>query len=111
MSSSCPPNLDAGTWPGIFGSMTAVDRTMSEDAEKKPPTKPRWRRWAREAAITAAFVGVLLSAKSTLADHYRVPSGSMLPTIEIGDRIIVNKAAYGLRVPFTHEAITEFTGP
>jgi len=75
------------------------------------PTKPRWRRWLRELTITAAFALFLLSARSSIADHYYVPSGSMLPTVEIGDRVVVNKTAYGLRVPFTHYSITEFAGP
>jgi signal peptidase I len=75
------------------------------------PQKPRWRRWLREITITAAFTLVLLSARSSVADHYYVPSGSMLPTVEIGDRIFVNKTAYGLRVPFTRHSITEFAGP
>jgi signal peptidase I len=59
----------------------------------------------------AAFVVVLLAARSSLANHYHVPTGSMLPTIEIGDRIVVNKAAYGLRVPFTSTYATRFAGP
>jgi signal peptidase I len=72
---------------------------------------PPKRRWLREIATTAAFALVLFAAKSSIADHYVVPSGSMLPTVEIGDRIIVNKAAYGVRVPFTHVAIAELSGP
>ncbi len=43
----------------------------------------------------------MLLARGSLADHYRVPSGSMLPTVEVGDRVLVAKAAYGLRVPLT----------
>lgn len=54
---------------------------------------------------------VLLSARSSLADHYRVPTGSMQPTVEIDDRILVSKAAYGLRVPFTSTFVTHFEGP
>ena len=61
--------------------------------------------------MTSAVAFVLLSARSTLADHYRVPTGSMLPTVEISDRIVVNKAAYGLRVPFTDDYATHFEGP
>ena len=54
---------------------------------------------------------MFLSARSSLADHYQVPTGSMMPTVEIGDRIAVNKAAYGLRVPFTNTYFTEFSAP
>lgn len=47
------------------------------------------------------LVVLLFSFRSSLADWYHVPSGSMEPTIQVGDRVIVNKAAYTLEVPFT----------
>ncbi|WP_105265010.1 signal peptidase I [Pseudoalteromonas sp. T1lg76] len=47
------------------------------------------------------FLACLFTMRSSFADWYRVPSGSMLPTIEIGDQITVNKMAYDLRIPFT----------
>ena len=59
----------------------------------------------------AVTVLVLLSARSSLADHYLVPSGSMEPTVETGDHIFVNKGAYGVRVPFTHTIAARFDGP
>jgi signal peptidase I len=65
----------------------------------------------RELCIFAVFAFVLLSARSSLADHYSVPTGSMQPTVAIDDRILVNKAAYGLRVPFTSTFVTQFEGP
>lgn len=43
----------------------------------------------------------VFAARSTLADHYYVPSGSMEYTLLPGDRVLVDKTAYGLRVPFT----------
>src|SRR5262245_49397516 len=53
-----------------------------------------------------AFVVVMLAARSALADHYVVPSDSMNPSVEAGDRIVAFKAAYGLRVPWTELWIT-----
>jgi len=43
----------------------------------------------------------MFAARSSLADHYFVPSGSMEYTLMPGDRVIVNKMSYGLRLPFT----------
>ena len=54
----------------------------------------------------APLVLVLTVARSTLADQYHVPTSSMWPTIEPGDRIFVSKAAYGLRLPFTNYFLT-----
>jgi len=48
---------------------------------------------------------LMLVARSTLADHYYVPSGSMEHALVPGDHVVVNKSAYGLRVPFTREVI------
>ena len=52
------------------------------------------------APFALMFV-VLASFRSSVADWNTVPTGSMNPTIVEGDRIFVNKLAYGLRVPFT----------
>lgn len=75
------------------------------------PVRSRTRRIARELLMLAAFVLVLMSARSSLADHYRVPTGSMQPSVEIDDHILVNKAAYGLRVPSSSTYLTRFDGP
>jgi signal peptidase I len=75
------------------------------------PARSRIRRIVREVAIVAVFALVLMSARSSLADHYLVPSGSMQPSVEIDDRVLVNKAAYGLRVPFSHSYLARFAGP
>lgn len=82
-------------------------------SEKKDETKtqPRWRSWLKEAGGIAVVLGIALTARGTLADHYHVPTGSMRPTVEVGDRIFVNKAAYGLRVPLSERWLASFEGP
>jgi signal peptidase I len=57
------------------------------------------------------MLGTLLGTRASVADHYRVPTGSMIPTVLAGDRIAVNKAAYELRLPFTDRALLELTAP
>ena len=64
-------------------------------------TVSRRRRIFREALSLAGLVLMILAARSSLADHYYVPSGSMEHTLQIGDRVVVDKRAYGLRLPFT----------
>ncbi|TVP15784.1 signal peptidase I [Shewanella sp. KCT] len=49
--------------------------------------------------------------RSAVADWNHVPSGSMLPTIVQGDRILVNKMAYDLRLPFTHVSLMKLADP
>ncbi|MCS6155274.1 signal peptidase I [Shewanella baltica] len=57
------------------------------------------------------FISLMLVFRSAVADWNTVPSGSMLPTIVEGDRILVNKMAYDLRVPFTHIALVKLADP
>lgn len=44
---------------------------------------------------------VVLAGRSSLADHYIVPSGSMEPTLVPGDRVLVDKMSFGIRLPFS----------
>ena len=63
--------------------------------------RDRARRIVREILSLVFFCTLLLAARSSLADHYRIPTGSMQPAVQVGDRVLVSKAAYDLRVPFT----------
>ncbi len=57
--------------------------------------------WRNEWFTFAMMVLLLTVARSSFANHYQVPSGSMEPTLMPGDRVAVNMMAYGVRVPFT----------
>jgi signal peptidase I len=57
------------------------------------------------------FTLVLFASRSSFADWYVVPTGSMLPTIVEGDRIFVDKMAYRLEVPFTDIEIMQTGQP
>jgi signal peptidase I len=57
------------------------------------------------------FILLMFVFRSVFADWNTVPSGSMKPTILVGDRILVNKMAYDIRVPFTHISLYKITDP
>ena len=57
------------------------------------------------------FFGLMLVFRSAVADWMYVPSGSMNPTIVEGDRVLVDKAAYGWRIPFTTVRLTRGDDP
>lgn len=67
-----------------------------------------WKGWGY-----SFFIAVLVAAsfKSAIADWNIVPTGSMKPTIVEGDRILVNKLAYDLKIPFTTLHIAEWGDP
>lgn len=57
------------------------------------------------------FILLMSIFRSAVADWYSVPTGSMQPTIKEGDRIIVNKMAYDLRIPFTQFTLAKTGEP
>jgi signal peptidase I len=69
--------------------------------DAKPGTGARLHSLWREWRGFIVFLLIMFSFRSAIADWNDVPSGSMLPTILIGDRILVDKLAYDLKVPFT----------
>jgi len=66
-----------------------------------------WREWR----TFILFIAVMLVFRSAVADWNQVPSASMVPSIYVGDRIIVDKLAYDLRVPFTLLRIASWKDP
>lgn len=63
-------------------------------------------RWMRRLA-DVALLAILVIGRGSFADHYYVPSGSMEPTLQVHDRLAVDKSAYGLRIPLTQTWLTE----
>ncbi len=57
------------------------------------------------------FIALMFVFRSAIADWNHVPSGSMEPTIRIGDRLLVDKMAYDIRVPFTNISLWKLDDP
>ncbi len=79
-----------------------------------PDSRPRrhrahslWREWR----AFVLFIAVMLVFRSAIADWNQVPTGSMVPSIYVGDRIVVDKLAYDLRLPFTLHRIASWSEP
>lgn len=64
--------------------------------------KPWWVHWG---ADFFAVIALVFTCRVALADWQRVPSGSMEPTLRVGDMLLINHLAYGPRLPFTNTAI------
>jgi len=61
-------------------------------------------------SLFMVFFAVLI-IRSFIAQPYRIPSGSMLPNLQIGDFIVVTQADYGVRAPVWHTPLTKITLP
>lgn len=66
------------------------------------------REWVKSLVI---IVAIMVPIRASIADWCDVPTGSMEPTILPGDRIGVNKLAYGLRVPLTELWLAHWDTP
>ena len=70
--------------------------------------QPWWLDW------TAGLFPVILAVfflRSFLFEPFKIPSGSMIPTLLIGDLILVNKFTYGIRLPVVNVKLTDGTSP
>ena len=67
-----------------------------------------WREYAE-----ALFMAILLALfiRTFVVQAFKIPSGSMLPTLEVGDHLLVNKFIYGLRIPFVGGRVADFHSP
>ena len=76
--------------------------------EERLLRQPAWVEYA------ASFFPVLLIVfllRSFVAEPFKIPSSSMRPTLEVGDFILVNKFAYGLRLPIIEKKVVPLADP
>ncbi|MCS6947329.1 MAG: signal peptidase I [Steroidobacteraceae bacterium] len=83
-------------------------RPLSLQKDQAWPPEPATLDYARSFFPVAA---VLLIVRSFLFEPYRIPSDSMMPTLQAGDFIVVNKYAYGMRLPVTQHKILSIGAP
>lgn len=66
------------------------------------------REWGEALAVALLLALVI---RSFVVQAFKIPSGSMLPTLQIGDHILVNKFAYGVRLPVLNTLLLEVGAP
>jgi signal peptidase I len=82
----------------------AKERTQTE-AQEAVKTKSTFREYAE--AIGMALL-LALFIRTFIVQAFKIPSGSMIPTLQIGDHILVNKLAYGIRIPLWGHYLVDF---
>jgi signal peptidase I len=78
---------------------------------KAKPSQPigKWL-WENFKSLAGA-VAIYLVVKTLLIEAFRIPSGSMIPSLLVGDWLFVNKLAYGPTIPFTNTHLPGYASP
>jgi signal peptidase I len=85
-----------------------IERTDTETGEARNQLlmQPWWLDWTAGLFPVILFIFIL---RSFLYEPFKIPSGSMIPTLWVGDLILVNKFHYGVRLPVVNTKITQGT--
>ncbi len=90
-----------------MASQSKVEK-QAIDIQKNRKRKGAIREYAEAILIALA---VALFIRTFVVQAFKIPSGSMIPTLEIGDHILVNRFIYGFRIPYTRVRLLPFTMP
>jgi signal peptidase I len=81
---------------------------MAEEVQERQKKKSFYKEWV-EPFLIAALVALFI--RQFVVEAFKIPSGSMIPTLTIGDHLLVNKFVYGPRIPFTDTRVFTWKEP
>jgi signal peptidase I len=87
---------------GPLLNSTNVMGNVESKKERQISVWARLRAWLADTGKQLGIaIVIVMFLRSSIIEPYKIPSGSMIPTLFIGDHIFVNKFSYGFKVPFT----------
>lgn len=92
----------------LTGVLWFLDKLVFRKQRPSDAKEPIWVEWG------AGFFPVILAVfllRSFLVEPFKIPSGSMIPTLLIGDFILVNKFTYGIRLPVINKKVVDLNSP
>lgn len=92
----------------VAGGIWLLDRFALADKRADGVEEPWWVEYAK------SFFPVILIVfciRSFLVEPFKIPSGSMIPTLQVGDFILVNKFTYGIRLPIINRKMVQLNDP
>src|SRR5690242_8614518 len=107
--SSSPASNSSSRKPAQPGKSKNVV-AQARGASGKPSRPVGQVLWENLKSILGAVV-IYLVIRTLFVEAFRIPSGSMIPTLLVGDWLFVNKLAYGPTIPFTNSHLPGYTSP
>ncbi len=98
--------IEDGDREAVEDLLESTREFIDEHAELRP--KSALREYAESIGMAVLFA---LMLRGFVIEPFKIPTGSMVPTLEVGDHLFVNKFLYGIRVPFTETYLTRFSEP
>jgi len=98
--------LASNDFERLLDAMQGLDQAMEDKLAFA--RKSTLREYSESIGIAVA---IALLLRAFVVEAFQIPSGSMIPTLEVGDHIFVSKFAYGLGIPFTNVKILELRQP
>ena len=87
-----------------------MNQSPEQAPEAKEPTSAKQEIFSFIKTLAILFL-LAMALRGTVIEAFKIPSGSMLSTLQIGDHILVSKLSYGLRLPFVRETLWRYDEP
>lgn len=93
----------------------SASSNQNESKDSKPDSKEKKSTFLQESVsfikTLALLIIIAIFLRATVVEAYRIPSGSMIPTLRIGDHILVSKLSFGFRLPMIAKIIWQYNSP
>lgn len=89
----------------------AQDQQQSTDGAQGKTPVSAWGEIVAFFKTLIVILGLAFAIRITVVEPFKIPSGSMIPTLQVGDFILVLKFWYGLRMPFVTDSVTMWNTP
>lgn len=95
----------------VTGVAWVLDKLWLAPARRRAGRGDRQPIWLEYTAGLFPVIALVFLLRSFLFEPFKIPSGSMIPTLLVGDLILVNKFTYGVRLPVIHTKVLDYGLP
>lgn len=106
-----PRGIDWSVLPLIISIVGTIDAYRIARRSENEFAGPCYSRWYGLVGVCVAFAFAVVCERAFLFEPFRIPSGAMIPTLLVGDYIVVNKFTYGVRLPVVYRKFIDVAEP